>query len=73
MDTEILYVGSYFCQYISPDTISFNQRLTRIPVLIGEGIPLFGPLAHDVKLQHLSTRTFENGLVQSTYQVINAA
>ena len=31
------------------------QRLivTRVPVLIGEGIPLFGTLPHDVRLERL--------------------
>ena len=47
--------------------------LTRIPVLIGEGIPLFGPLSSDIKLQHLSSRAFESGFVQSKYKVTNAA
>ena len=48
------------------------QRLviTRVPVLIGEGIPLFGPLLHDVRLRHLSTRHFPSGLVQSEYEVV---
>jgi dihydrofolate reductase len=44
--------------------------LTRIPILIGEGLPLFGPLNADIMLDHISTRTFSNGLVQSTYRVI---
>ncbi len=45
------------------------QRLiiTRVPVLIGSGIPLFGPLTRDIPLQHVETRTFPNGLVQSEY------
>ena len=41
--------------------------LTRIPVLIGEGIPLFGQLAGDIKLRHLATQVFSNGFVQSKY------
>jgi dihydrofolate reductase len=47
------------------------QRLiiTRVPVLIGEGIPLFGSLTHDVRLQHVSTRHYPSGLVQSEYHV----
>ncbi len=47
------------------------QRLiiTHVPVLIGEGIPLFGTLPHDVRLRHLATRHFPSGLVQSEYQV----
>jgi dihydrofolate reductase len=47
------------------------QRLviTRVPVLIGAGIPLFGALPHDVRLQHVATRHFPSGLVQSEYVV----
>lgn len=47
------------------------QRLviTRVPVLIGEGIPLFGSLPHDVRLRHVSTRSYPSGLVQSEYEV----
>jgi dihydrofolate reductase len=49
------------------------QRLviTRVPVLIGRGIPLFGTLPHDVRLKHISTRHFPNGLVQSEYDVVS--
>lgn len=47
------------------------QRLiiTRVPVLIGEGLPLFGPLERDLKLNHIGTRQYPNGLVQSEYAV----
>lgn len=43
--------------------------LTVIPVLIGAGKPLFGPLQHDILLKHISTRTYDFGFVQSTYEV----
>jgi len=43
--------------------------ITSIPILIGSGIPLFGPLTHDIRLQHVETRQFPNGLLQSTYEV----
>jgi dihydrofolate reductase len=48
------------------------QRLiiTRIPVLLGRGIPLFGPLSHDVRLEHVSTRSYPSGMVQSGYLVV---
>jgi dihydrofolate reductase len=47
------------------------QRLiiTRIPVLLGRGIPLFGPLSHDVRLEHVATRSYPSGMVQSEYLV----
>ena len=49
------------------------QRLiiTRVPVLIGEGIPLFGALPSDITLQHVATRQYKSGLVQSEYVVAN--
>lgn len=43
--------------------------LTRIPVLIGSGIPLFGPLSRDIRLQHVFTRHFPSGLVQTEYRI----
>jgi dihydrofolate reductase len=46
--------------------------LTRIPVLLGDGIPLFGPLRHDVRLKHVGTRAFPSGMVQSEYLVPEA-
>jgi dihydrofolate reductase len=47
------------------------QRLviTRVPVLIGDGIPLFGTLRHDIRLRHVMTRHYPSGLVQSEYHV----
>ena len=47
------------------------QRLimTRVPVLMGDGIPLFGTLPHDVRLSHIATRSYQSGLVQSEYLV----
>jgi dihydrofolate reductase len=49
------------------------QRLiiTRVPVLIGDGVPLFGTLLHDIRLRHIATRHYPSGLVQSEYDVEN--
>jgi len=46
--------------------------ITRVPVLLGAGIALFGELERDIALRHLQTRDFANGLVQSRYQLVNA-
>jgi dihydrofolate reductase len=43
--------------------------ITRVPVLIGEGVPLFGSLPKDVRLTHVATRDFPSGLVQSEYRI----
>lgn len=47
------------------------QRLiiTRVPVLIGDGIPLFGTLPGDIRLRHVATRQYPSGLVQSEYHI----
>jgi dihydrofolate reductase len=46
--------------------------ITRIPVLIGQGIPLFGRLKHDIRLRHVATRDYPAGLVQSEYEVLQS-
>ncbi len=48
------------------------DRLTisKVPVLIGRGIPLFGSLPRDVKLKHVATKSYATGLVKSEYEVL---
>ena len=43
--------------------------ITTIPVILGDGIPLFGRVENDIQLTHLHTRVFDFGFVQSTYRV----
>jgi dihydrofolate reductase len=43
--------------------------ITRVPVLIGEGIPLFGSLPQDIRLRHVATRSYPSGLVQTEYEL----
>ena len=47
--------------------------VTRVPVLIGTGIPLFGPVERDVKLRHVSTRVLGGIMVQSEYEVVRSS
>jgi dihydrofolate reductase len=47
-----------------------DMTLTTIPVLIGEGLPLFGSIEKDIKLRLLESRSWANGFVQSEYQVL---
>jgi len=46
-----------------------DMVITSVPVLIGSGRPLFGPLSQDIDLKLVSSRSFPSGLVQSTYRV----
>ena len=43
---------------------------TRVPVLIGEGIPLFGKLPCDIQLRHVATQHYPSGLVKSEYEIL---
>ena len=45
--------------------------VTRVPVLVGEGIPLFGPVPKDILLEHVRTQTYKTGLVQTEYRVVS--
>lgn len=52
--------------------VGLIQRLiiTRVPVLIGEGIPLFGTLPRDIRLRHVATQHYPSGLVKTEYDII---
>ena len=44
--------------------------ISKVPILIGDGIPLFGQLNKDLKFKHIQTQVQSNGLVRSYYQKI---
>lgn len=68
-----LYVdGGVTIQRFLLEGLIDEMVITRIPILLGSGIPLFGDLPHDVHLRHLETRSYESGLVQSRYEVLGA-
>jgi dihydrofolate reductase len=46
-----------------------RMTITRIPVLLGTGIPLFGALSRDIRFKHVATRSFPSGMVQSEYVI----
>ena len=46
-----------------------DLTLSRVPVLIGTGHTPFGEFAADIRLEHVRTRSFAGGMVQSTYRV----
>ncbi|MEM1041971.1 MAG: dihydrofolate reductase family protein [Bacteroidota bacterium] len=72
--TESVYVdGGVTVQRFLRAGLVQELIVTRAPVLIGSGTPLFGSLPEDVRLEHVETRAFSNGLVQSRYRVLGAA
>lgn len=73
-DAEHLYIdgGEVIQQFLRAGLID-ELILTRVPVLLGAGIALFGPTDSDIVLQHVTTRSFRNGLVQSHYVTVSEA
>ena len=45
--------------------------ISRVPVLIGSGKPLFGAIPADIDLELVSQRSLPGGMVQTFYQVCN--
>ncbi|GAF91226.1 unnamed protein product, partial [marine sediment metagenome] len=68
---EHLYIdgGKTIQGFISEGLIQ-KLIVTKVPILIGSGIPLFGALPHDIRLHHLETLQFDNGLVQSKSEIL---
>jgi dihydrofolate reductase len=61
--------GGQLVQSFLREGLVTDMVITTVPVLLGQGRPLFGPLPHDLPLQLVSSRSFASGLVQSTYRV----
>jgi dihydrofolate reductase len=63
-----LYIdgGQVVQSFLAADLID-ELIITRIPILLGNGIPLFGDLAQPLKLVHNHTKVYDNALVKSFY------
>lgn len=66
-----LYIdgGKTIQSFLKEDLID-EMIITKIPVLLGKGIPLFGDPGNELKFGHINTNTFRGGLVQSHYRRI---
>lgn len=68
---SVIYVdgGKVIQEFLKADLID-EMIISRVPVLIGSGIPLFGHLDNDLHFRHVRTHTSSNGLVRSHYERI---
>jgi dihydrofolate reductase len=65
-----LYIdGGITIQRFLKEGVIKDLTITIIPIIIGDGIPLFGKVNKDIKLKHIKTRTYDFGFVQSTYEI----
>ncbi len=46
-----------------------EMTLTRVPVILGEGIPLFGKTSHDIRLRNARSTVVPKDFVQLRYTV----
>jgi dihydrofolate reductase len=58
--------GVVIQSFLKEDRID-DMIITRVPVPIGNGIPLFGNLENDLQFCRIKTTTCSNGLVSSRY------
>lgn len=61
--------GGRIVQSFLREGLVADMVVTQIPVLIGDGRRLFGPIDGDMPLTHVTTKTFPSGLVQSLYRI----
>jgi dihydrofolate reductase len=63
-----LYIdgGKTFQSFLKENLID-ELIISTIPIVVGNGIPLFGTLEHSIEFEHQVTKAFAGGLVQSRY------
>ena len=61
--------GKVIQDFLNEDCIE-ELIITKVPLLIGSGIPLFGHLHNDLKFKHIKTTVYPDGLVKSIYKRI---
>lgn len=59
--------GKTVSNFVNKDLID-EMIITRIPVLLGGGIPLFHKSDFELKFEHIKTEVYNNALVQSHYK-----
>lgn len=65
--TSVYIDGGKLLQSFIREGVLDELIVTKMPILIGSGIPLFGDLGADVKVNHISTDTYKSGVTQSRY------
>lgn len=65
--------GGRTIQQFLREGLVHELTITRIPVLLGQGLPLFGETSRDIQLEHVRTTAFPNGFVQSVYRPLTPA
>lgn len=68
---KTLYVdGGKTIQSFLKENLIDEIILSKVPIVLGNGVPLFGMQDFSIRFEHLSTQAFAGGLVQSHYKRI---
>ena len=59
--------GKVIQGFLNDDLID-ELIISKLPILIGSGIPLFGHLDVDLRFTHIKTEVHKNGIVRSHYE-----
>jgi dihydrofolate reductase len=59
--------GGKTVQAFLRDGLIDEITITTVPIILGDGVRLFGKVKNDITLRHLETRTYTNGFVQTRY------
>lgn len=59
--------GKVIQGFLKEDCID-ELNITKVPVILGSGVPLFGALDNVLQFDHIETSVFSNGLVKSRYK-----
>jgi dihydrofolate reductase len=59
--------GKVIQEYLKEDLID-ELIISKVPIILGSGIPLFNYLDNELQFEHIRTKIQSNGLVRSYYQ-----
>lgn len=62
--------GGALVQSFLKDGLIHDIVLTIVPILIGDGISLFGDLGRDLDLELLGAQSYDSGLLQTRYRIV---
>jgi dihydrofolate reductase len=68
--TRVYLDGGATVRSFLDDGLVDSITITTIPILIGAGIPLFGELEQEIKLELVESKSYSFGFVQNTYRVL---
>lgn len=64
--------GTTLSQFLSLQLVD-TMTISIIPIILGDGIPLFNILDKEISCRLISSQSYQSGLVQTRYEVVSRA